>query len=185
MAGDLVGGRGIECGKGCILVLPQLERQLRVLERVVARVADELVVLDQAVVRVGGESEGGKFQGINRWQLVQLELWIDPCQCRKVMAHDIVSEDECSAFAKGVEAVDGGGDLLPGKGEAVACVCSPGGQFVNGKAVIESGFDIQTQTSRREGRGAHHDSTVMTVAPVCRLSGKKREKAGNGRKTCD
>gem|GEM_PF-5869428 len=163
VAGDLVGRRDSKCGKGRVLVLPELQRQLRVLERVVACVTDELVVLDQAVVRVGGESERRKFQRIDGWQLVQFQLWIDPGECREVMAHDIVSEDEGRALGECVEALDGGGDLLPGQGNAFVGVRSPAGQFVNGEKVIESGFDIQAQTSRRERRGGHHHLTKNAI----------------------
>ncbi|MCB1942271.1 MAG: hypothetical protein KDI53_09570 [Candidatus Accumulibacter sp.] len=71
------------------------------------------------------------------------------------MPHDVVPEDEGRAFGECVQAIDSGGDLLSGKGEAFVCVRSPACQFVNGRTFIESGFDIQAQASRREWRGGH------------------------------
>src|SRR5690606_28756627 len=51
--------------KGIDLVAQQLERDTRVFEWVVARVREELVALDQSVIRVGRESQRRPFERID------------------------------------------------------------------------------------------------------------------------
>ncbi len=103
MAGKLVGAGLTQGGEGLVLVRPQPERQLGILERVAARIADQFVVLDQAVIRVGREGEGRKLQRVDGRQAVQQQFRVEPGECRQIVADDIVSDDEGRAFGQGVD----------------------------------------------------------------------------------
>jgi hypothetical protein len=69
----------------------------------IARVADELIVLDESVIRVLGESERRELQGIDYGQLRKRQSGEQLREHRQIVPADVVPEDKVRSYCKGVE----------------------------------------------------------------------------------
>jgi hypothetical protein len=79
----------------------------RVGDRIVDRVTDELVVLEQIVVRMLREGDRGEDERVDRGLAQEGEVGRVPGQPRQVVPEDVVAEDEVGRGREGLERAQG------------------------------------------------------------------------------
>lgn len=92
-----VGVAGLHGGEGLDLVAEQVERDARVLQRIVARVRQQLVALDQPVIRVGRERQRRPFEGVDDRQIQARQLRVLTTQLGKIVAPQVVADEHARA----------------------------------------------------------------------------------------
>ena len=95
--GDVVGARLRKRAEGGLLVEEEREGKLGVPQRVVARVADELVVLDEPVVRVLRKGERRELERVHHRQAEEREAGVELAEDCEIVPANVVTEDEGGA----------------------------------------------------------------------------------------
>ncbi len=132
------------------MIRPQPERQLGILERVAARIAHQLVILDQAVIRVGGEGQRRQLQRIDSGQTIEAQIRVKLRQHRQVVADDVVAEDESGAFGQRIDRRPGACHLLAGEAQALLRIGPPGRELAQSQLIVCGGLDVETKTVWRK-----------------------------------
>ena len=98
--GDVVGARLRKRAEGGLLVEEEREGKLGVPQRVAARVADELVVLDEPVVRVLRKGERRKLERVHHRQAEEREAGVELAEDCEIVPANVVTEDEGGAVGQ-------------------------------------------------------------------------------------
>jgi len=98
-----VGVRGKLPDQGVPLFDKDRAGQPGVLNRIVDAVADDLVILDQPVIGVGGIGEWREEQRIDTRRCQDPEVGRQPAQAGQIVVEDVVAEDETGIPSEGIE----------------------------------------------------------------------------------
>ena len=110
-----------------MLVAEQLQRQLRILQGVIAMTALQLTILivfDQMVVRIARKGQRVQSERIDGGLLVQTQIGARRHEVRQIEFHHVVSQQECGWVGKGVELVQRRVEIALAKGERLAAVAA-------------------------------------------------------------
>lgn len=142
--GEEVGVSGAQPREGFPFVEEERPGEPRVGERIVGAFADQFVVLDEAVVRVGREGEGREDERVDGGELQEWMVGTRRLEAGQVVLDDVVSDDGIGEAREGVEELESGG------GGAAAALIAEDGSDV-GDAAAEGDLEVDEQAAMEEG----------------------------------
>jgi hypothetical protein len=108
-----VGIAGLHRGEGGKLVAQQIQRDARVLQRIVARVREQLVALDQPVVGVARKRQDRPLERVDDGQAQAGQVGELPLQLRHIVPAQVVPDQDARAGRDGIELPDHLGPAEP------------------------------------------------------------------------
>ena len=102
--GNPLGVAALHVGQGIDLFAEQIERQPRILDRVVPGIGDQLVALDEPVVRVGGKCDRRQLERVEDRQIEALQSGVLAPKLRHVVSAQVVTYEQPGALGGRIDA---------------------------------------------------------------------------------
>jgi len=152
-----------------VLVAEDLERQLRVEQRIVQASALQLpilVMLDQMVVGIAREGQRVEPQRVDHRQLQQPQVGLGGGQMWQVESDQIMAEQEADAFGERVELLQRGQQIaLPETQRGLRLVTTNGGKAVN-PPIAQPDFQVNGKAAGSETTHGQRESAFTLQHPM-------------------
>ena len=89
--------------EGVVLFAEQTSGELGVGHRIVDCVLDQLVVLDQPVIRIAGEGQGRQVESVDHPDLKQMQTGIGLPEDCQVVVYQVVAEQAIAVLAEAIK----------------------------------------------------------------------------------